>query len=70
MVFFMATIFGDVQYTQNGTFTNPCFFGGNGDYFWGENGFFCGSLWLNEMFFSLWLIYFLGRMVLIMVNCG
>ena len=20
----MATIFGDVQYTQNGTFTNPC----------------------------------------------
>ena len=24
MVFFMATIFGDVQYTQNGTVTNPC----------------------------------------------
>ena len=23
MVFFMATILGDVQYTQNGTFTNP-----------------------------------------------
>ena len=23
MVFFMATIFGDVQYSQNGTFTNP-----------------------------------------------
>ena len=25
MVFFMATILGDVQYSQNGTFTNPCF---------------------------------------------
>ena len=24
MVFFMATIFGDVQYTKNGTVTNPC----------------------------------------------
>ena len=24
MVFLMATIFGDVQYSQNGTFTNPC----------------------------------------------
>ena len=23
MVFLMATIFGDVQYTQNGTFNNP-----------------------------------------------
>ena len=26
MVFFMAIIFGDVQYTQNGTLTNPCQF--------------------------------------------
>ena len=25
MVFFMATFSGDVQYTQNGTFTNPCY---------------------------------------------
>ena len=25
MVFFMATFSGDVQYSQNGTFTNPCY---------------------------------------------
>ena len=24
MVYNLATIFGDVQYTQNGTVTNPC----------------------------------------------
>ena len=35
----MATILGDVQYSQNGTFTNPCF---KGPYIktWDETGIF------------------------------
>ena len=43
MVFFMATISGDVQYTQNGTFTNPSW------WLWMSPGGTISSEWLPPL---------------------
>ena len=50
MVFLMATIFGDVQYSPNGTFTNPCL--------QGNHSFFCWLFMASKtLYITIWCLF-------------